>query len=351
MLSLRRTTGLGSLMPYIVALILLGLVSVAGAQGDDEPDENDGNNGGGWRPPIAIDGSLSNPVLRSYTEELLGSVVMPPREIGNFTLPSTTGEDFSFGQVRGEILMVYFGYLTCPDVCPMTMVDMRRAYLEAGAPQNVQGIFITLDPERDTLELMTRYVQAFDPSFIGLRPDDAEQLAELAAAFGVVYERRDVDSSLEYLIDHSATVFMVGMDGRMVSQYPYGLSYTEMGNDLEVLTRYSLAADGERMALAPRPPSEREYRIVIPEGTGALIKQGQDPGIIPLTIELILGEQDILVIENHDGDDYLVGGLWVAPYETVSKQFYETQTFVGLCTITVGADLIEIIVREPEPIP
>ncbi|HLA44268.1 MAG TPA: hypothetical protein VJZ27_12570 [Aggregatilineales bacterium] len=75
---------------------------------------------------------------------------------------------------------------------------------------------------------------------------------------------------------------------------------------------------------------------------------GNDPGIIPLEINLTIGEQDILVLENHDNLDYLVGGIWVAPYETVSRQFYEPQTFVGLCTVTVGRDLVEIIVSEPE---
>jgi hypothetical protein len=92
---------------------------------------------------------------------------------------------------------------------------------------------------------------------------------------------------------------------------------------------------------------DREYRIVIPVGTGAQIMMGEDPGIIPLRIELTIGERDVLVLENNDVSDYLVGGIWVAPYETVSKQFYEPQSFVGLCTVTVGRDLVEIIVSEP----
>ena len=288
----------------------------------------------------------------SYVTQLQGSVISPPRELVDFTLPSTTGEDFTLSEHGGKIIMVYFGYLSCPDVCPATLADMRRAYLEIGEPsEDILGLFITLDPERDTLENLGRYVNAFHGDFIGLRPTSIEQLEALKANFGVFSESRDVDSGTGYLIDHSATVFLITPDGRIVSQFPFGVSYREISNDLQVMMDYTLSPSEAAEATAIRVPVDdptREYRIIIPEGTTAQIAMGNDPGIIPLTINLTIGERDVLVLENHDNSDFLVGGVWVAPYETVRKQFYEAQTFVGLCTVTVGRDLVEIVVVEPE---
>ncbi|MBZ0310787.1 MAG: SCO family protein [Anaerolineae bacterium] len=305
--------------------------------------------------PLPLDGSLSQQITESYQDRLRGSIISPPRDVGDFTLPSTTGEDFTLSEHGGKIIMVYFGYLTCPDVCPTTMADMKRAYEAVGAPKDkVMAIFITIDPERDSLDIMKKYVSAFNPDFIGLRPESQEQLQDLQDRFGVLVKRREVDSALGYLLDHSASIRLLGPDGRVISEYPYGIPYEEVANDLQVMMDYMLPSSGAASAetvsadaLVPEHDPEREFRIVIPEGAGAQIAMGQDPGIIPLKINLTLGQQDILVLENHDNTDYLVGGIWVAPYETVSKQFYEPQTFIGLCTVTVGRDLVEIVVSEP----
>lgn len=300
-----------------------------------------------FTPIIPYDGSIS----LSYREELQGSVIYPPRTVMDFTLPSTTGEPFTLSDHRGKLVMLYFGYLTCPDVCPTTMADMLRAYRDAGEPSDrVTVVFVTIDPERDTMEYMTRYVNAFHKDFIGVTPENQEQLDQLLASYGVTATRREVDSATKYLIDHSAAVLMIAPDGRMVEQFPFGVSYTEIAHDLEVLMEYMLYDwDVEQViGEVTTPDPAREYRIVIPDGTYYQIQMGQDPGVIPLEINLTLGEKDILVLENHDNADYLVGGIWVAPNETVSKQFYAPQTFVGLCTVTVGRDLIEIIVSEPD---
>lgn len=327
----------------MLTLLILSLAVPAAAWAQDGEEDEE------WRAPISLTGEQ----LVTYTNDLQGSVVTPPREIDDFTAPSTHG-DYRFSDYAGKIQLVYFGYMTCPDVCPATMSDMLRAYRDVGEPSDqVSMVFITVDPERDTMERLDVYTDAFHEDFIGVRPTSDEQKEQLMADFGVIAETREVESALGYLIDHSATVFMVAPDGRIVAQYPYGVSYTEMANDLEVLMFFSSNDDTSRDQLMGDAPivndPDREYRIVIPEGTGDLIRLGQDPGIIPLEINLTLGERDILVLENHDNQDYLVGGIWVAPFETVSKQFYEAQSFVGLCTVTVGRDLIEIIVAEPIP--
>lgn len=323
----------------LISFLLLPALVWADDPPSDEPTP-------AWQPPI----SLSGERLVTYTNDLQGSVVSPPREIDDFTAPSTKG-DYAFSEQGGKIQLMYFGYMTCPDVCPTTLAEMLRAYRDVGEPsEQVNVVFVTIDPERDTLDRMSIYMSAFNEDFIGVRPESPEQLASMMADFGVIAERREVDSALEYLMDHSATVFLVAPDGRIVAQYPYGVPYTEMSNDLEVLMYFSSNDDtsrGQLMGEVAELDPAREYRIVIPEGTGTQIAMGEDPGIIPLEINLTLGEKDILVLENHDVQDYLVGGIWVAPFETVRKQFYEPQTFVGLCTVTVGRDLVEIIVSEP----
>lgn len=284
----------------------------------------------------------------TYYDLLKGSLVTPPRQMEDFVLASTTGQDFKFSEQGGRILLIYFGYLTCPDVCPTTLAVLRQAYIAAGEPSaRVKVIFITVDPERDSLERMGKYLSAFSPDFVGLRPTP-EQLPELLENFNVTAVRREVDSAAGYLIDHTASVALTGPDGRILLEYPFGVTADEISSDLGVMMDYTFAP----INYAPRDVTNidpaREYRIVIPKGTSFLMAQGQDPGIIPLKIELTLGERDILVLENHDDMDYLVGGIWVAPNETVMKQFFEPQTFVGLCTITVGRDTVEIEVKKPD---
>ena len=328
----------------VVGLLIGALVLPMTAQAQ-EPDEAEEE----WQPPISISGNLG----LTYADELLGTVISPPRELADFTLPSTDGEDYTLSEHAGKIQLVYFGYMTCPDVCPATLADILRAYREVGEPADeVEVLFITIDPERDTLENLDAYTNAFHEDFIGLRPTEQSQLDAMMGNFGVVAERREVDSALVYLMDHSATVFMVSPDGRLLAQYPFGVPYTEIAHDLDVMLDYSLTSSADAVVSIGQAAEEidpdREYRIVIPDGTGSQIMMGQDPGIIPLKIELTIGERDVLVLENNDVSDYLVGGIWVAPFETVSKQFYEPQSFIGLCTVTVGRDLVEIIVSAPQ---
>ena len=333
-------------MRKAIVLVLSMLIAVPLAVSAQEPEEQEE-----WQPPISISGNLG----LTYADDLLGSVISPPRELADFTLPSSDGTAYTLSEHAGKIQLVYFGYMTCPDVCPATLADILRAYRDVGEPADeVEVLFVTIDPERDTLERLEAYTSAFHEDFIGLRSTSETQLNDLMKSFGVVAERREVDSVLEYLMDHSATVFMVSPDGRLLAQYPFGVPHTEIAHDLKVMMDYSAtASDGEIVVIdRGRTPvvddPDREYRILIPDGTGTQIRMGEDPGIIPLKIELTIGERDVLVLENNDVSDYLIGGIWVAPYETVSKQFFEPQTFIGLCTVTVGRDLVEIVVSDPQ---
>lgn len=170
----------------------------------------------------------------SYLEDLNGAVFDPPRSISNFTFASTTGEDFTLSDYSGEIILLYFGYRTCPDFCPTTFTELRQIYLSLGEPEErVKIVFVTVDPERDDLESLSLYTQAFNADFIGLRAE-GESLQNLMDEFGVIAEKRQLaDSALSYLIDHTASLFLIGPDGRLQVQYLYGTPYQDILEDVQ----------------------------------------------------------------------------------------------------------------------
>ena len=172
----------------------------------------------------------------SYTSQLRGAVFEPPRSIADFSVASTTGEDFTLSQHRGQIILLYFGYRSCPDFCPTTFTELRRVYAELNEPADkLKVIFVTIDPERDTLETMRQYTQAFNEDFIGLRAE-GQALQQLEDQFGVVAKRQVVgESALSYLFDHTASIFLIGPDGQLEAQYLYGTDYRDIVHDLRLM--------------------------------------------------------------------------------------------------------------------
>lgn len=172
----------------------------------------------------------------SYLDDLHGAVFDPPRSISNFDLASTLGDNFRLSDHNGEIILLYFGYRTCPDFCPTTFTELRQIYRELGEPaEKLKIVFITIDPERDDLESLAAYTQAFHQDFIGLRTE-GESLQRIMDEFGVVAEKRQLaDSALSYLIDHTASLFLIGPDGRLQVQYLYGTNYQIIVNDVKVI--------------------------------------------------------------------------------------------------------------------
>lgn len=172
----------------------------------------------------------------SSTAQLRGAVFEPPRDLTDFTMMSTSGEPFTLSEHRGEVILIYFGYRACPDFCPTTFAELKRVYAELDEPaEKLKIVFVTVDPERDTLENLTLYTHAFSEDFIGLRAE-GDALAQVTDQFGVVAEKRQVgDSALSYLIDHTASIFLVGADGQLEAQYLYGTDYRDIVHDLRIL--------------------------------------------------------------------------------------------------------------------
>jgi protein SCO1/2 len=164
-----------------------------------------------------------------------GSAIDPPLPLEDFSMPSTTGDDYILSEETGKVKLVYFGYLTCPDFCPTTMADLTRVYRALGEPQDdLTVMLITVDPERDEMARLGAYVGAFHDDFIGLRGDD-DALQALMAQFGAVAVRRDVDSALGYLVDHTASVFMIDQNDNIVYRFAYGTDADGITEDVRAL--------------------------------------------------------------------------------------------------------------------
>lgn len=188
---------------------------------------------GGAPAPAATPTTPSAP---AYLDNLNGAVFDPPRALTDFVFDSTTGEPFRLADHRGEVILLYFGYRTCPDFCPTTFTELRQIYRELDEPADkVKVLFVTVDPERDTLDVMAQYVRGFHQDFIGLRAE-GEALQSVMDQFGVVAEKRSLgDSPLSYLIDHTASIFLIDPDGRLMVQYLYGTDYRLIRDDLRVI--------------------------------------------------------------------------------------------------------------------
>jgi protein SCO1/2 len=136
---------------------------------------------------------------------------------GPFDLVDQTGEPRSDGDFRGRYMLVYFGYTYCPDICPTTLLAMSRALelLKETAPEaaaQVVPLFITVDPERDTVEALAAYAPSFHPDLVALT-GTAEQIAAAAKAYRVYYAKAEDESSGTDLMDHSSFIFLTGPDG------------------------------------------------------------------------------------------------------------------------------------------
>jgi protein SCO1/2 len=153
----------------------------------------------------------------------------------DFRLTDHNGQTRTLADFRGKAVAVFFGYIHCPDVCPTTLSDFAAALQQLGPlARQVQVIFVTLDPQRDTPALLKEFVPAFDPGFLGMYTD-ADSLKQLAREYKVVYQKTSVKGAADYLIDHSAGTYVYDPQGRLRLLMPYGSSADAIAADLKTL--------------------------------------------------------------------------------------------------------------------
>lgn len=166
---------------------------------------------------------------------LAGYTLDPPTQVGDLTLPdAATGEPFAFRAAPGHLLVVYFGYTACPDVCPTTLATLRAAIrsLDHGA-ERIDLAMATVDPARDTADILPGYVRSFVAGGAALRTDDDIELRAVTDRFGATY-RVTVDGP-KVEVSHSGAMYVVDETGAVLDVLPFGLTKDDVANDLAIL--------------------------------------------------------------------------------------------------------------------
>ncbi|WP_374351083.1 SCO family protein [Chitinimonas sp.] len=155
---------------------------------------------------------------------------------GSFQLTDHTGKPRTLADFRGKVVVVFFGYTHCPDACPTTMSELAGAMKQLGdRAKEVQVLFVTVDPERDSQQLLAQYVPAFHPSFIGLTGSD-KQIRAVADSFKVVFQRASGQADEKnYSVDHSTGSYIFDKTGKIRVFVNYGSGGTVFAHDLGVL--------------------------------------------------------------------------------------------------------------------
>jgi protein SCO1/2 len=169
--------------------------------------------------------------------EFHGTILQSNTEAADFTLMSSNGQRVSLDDFRGKLVVLYFGYTFCPDVCPATLVEIAGAMDILGEDaKDIQTIMISVDPERDTPEQLAEYVAHFDPNFLGVTGTE-EEVAEIATLYGIFYEKHEGTVASGYLIDHTATTMVIDQDGYLKLLLPFGTTAQDMADDLAYLLK------------------------------------------------------------------------------------------------------------------
>lgn len=155
-----------------------------------------------------------------------------------FELSRGDGSRLRLSEMRGKAVLLFFGYTSCPDVCPTTLAELKQALDELGQEnaQQVQVVFITVDPERDTPERVQEYVDHFNPNFIGLGGSESE-LVPVWQKYGVFREIVDGSSAAGYIVNHTARVTLIDQDGNLRVSFAFETPVEDIVHDLKLLLK------------------------------------------------------------------------------------------------------------------
>jgi protein SCO1/2 len=160
-------------------------------------------------------------------------VFSPPRQAPDFSLSGSNGSELKLGSYRGKVVVLAFGFTSCPDVCPITLATLAQARKKLGSEGNeLQVVYITVDPERDDAERMRMYLASFDPTFIG-GTGTAERLDGVREEYGITATRHALGTS--YLYAHSSFTYLIDREGKLRALMPYGHSADDYVHDLRIL--------------------------------------------------------------------------------------------------------------------
>ena len=157
----------------------------------------------------------------------------------DFALADHTGKPRALADFRGRVVVMFFGFTNCPDVCPTTLAELAAAVKKLGTDgDKVQVLLVTVDPERDTPQVLSQYVTAFDPRFLALR-GSAEETARVAKEFKIIYQKVAGARPDSYTMDHSAGTFVFDRQGRLRLYVSYGQGPEVFAHDIALLLKQS----------------------------------------------------------------------------------------------------------------
>ncbi len=165
-----------------------------------------------------------------------GTVIQPPQPASDFVLTNYDGQPFRLSDQRGRIVLLFFGYTHCPDVCPATLSTWKQVREALGDDADrVRFVFITVDPERDTPERLREHVTLFSPDFFGLT-GTPEELEAVYKAFGVYREKvTTAETASSYLVNHTARTYLLDQEGRWVLSHAFGTPAEDITYDIRQL--------------------------------------------------------------------------------------------------------------------
>jgi len=155
----------------------------------------------------------------------------------DFRLIDHTGKPRTMADFRGKVVVMFFGYTHCPDVCPTTLSDMRQVMQKLGGDSDkLQVLFVTVDPERDTQALLAKYVPSFNPTFLGLYGDQAAT-DKVAQDFKIIHQVQKGKTAESYTVDHSAASLVFDQQGRLRLFINYGMEVDKITADIKLLLK------------------------------------------------------------------------------------------------------------------
>ena len=156
----------------------------------------------------------------------------------DFSLTDHNGQTRSLKDFKGKVVVLFFGFTQCPDVCPTSMNELAEVKKMLGKDgDRLQGLFVTVDPERDTPEVLKAYMGNFDPSFLALYTTTPEQLAALAKDYKVYYKKVDGKTPTSYTMDHSAGSYVYDTEGKLRLYTRYGTGVQPLVDDIKLLLK------------------------------------------------------------------------------------------------------------------
>lgn len=167
--------------------------------------------------------------------EFKGGTWEPAQPAPALDLTDQQRASFSLQQTHGKVTFVFFGYTHCPDFCPTTLLEVQQVkHLLGNRADDVEVVFVSVDPERDTPERMAQFLAFFDERIIGLS-GTPEQTEDIKRAWGIVGTRESPDASGNYLVSHTTSLFAIDPDGNLAVTWAYGTSPEDIASDVEHL--------------------------------------------------------------------------------------------------------------------